>query len=325
MSFIRNYLAGGVCRSNARLEDKIVVITGANTGIGKCTVEDLLCRGATVYMLCRNMEKGETARKELVEKCDNEKAFLVEMDLSSINSINEASKVLHEKLDKINLLILNAGIMACEERKTHDNFEAQLGTNHFGHFLLTSQLFDLINQKNEDNKKNRIIAVSSMAHNYSDQLKFSNEFYDEPKNYKENEITDFNFTKGGYGRWLAYGRSKLANILFIKEMKRRLAESGNNFINTYAVHPGFVQTELQRNMTSVQNFFGELLAKVVAKKPMEGAQTTIECAIGEDREFESGLYYSDCAVKGPSKYGVDTDMAKALWKWTEKELDVKFL
>merc|ERR1712013_904816 len=183
----RLWMQGPKVSSTARLDGKTVVIAGANTGIGKVTATELSKRGAKVVMLCRNMEKGE----EVVHK----------LDLSSLASVRECAEQLGNSLEKIDILINNAGIMACPEMRTQEGFEMQIGTNHFGHFLLTNLVMPLLKKAAPTA---RIVNVSSLAHTRG-QIQWD----------------DINFEKTPYDAIKAYGQSKLANILFTKELARK--------------------------------------------------------------------------------------------------------
>ena len=140
---LRFWMQGAKCRSTARLDGKTVVITGANTGIGKETALDLSWRGAKIVMLCRNIEKAETAAEEIRKETAGE-VVVHKLDLASLKSVRECAEQLSNSLDKIDILINNAGVMTCPEMRTEEGFEMQIGTTHFGHFVLTNLLLSLI-------------------------------------------------------------------------------------------------------------------------------------------------------------------------------------
>lgn len=154
------YFAGGVCHSKARLDGKTVIITGANTGIGKETALDLAKRGARVILACRDLNKSLQAADEIRKKTGNGNVFVKLLDLASLESVRQFAKEINAQEDRIDILINNAGIMACPKWKTKDGFETQFGVNHLGHFLLTNLLLDKIKQTG----KARIVNVSSLAH-----------------------------------------------------------------------------------------------------------------------------------------------------------------
>ena len=145
---------------DTRFDDKIVLITGANAGIGIHTVIDLAKRGASVVMACRNLQKSEAALKEAKEKSDSGKTDLMQLDLSSLNSVRTFAENFSSKYDKLYILINNAGIMMCPFKKTEDGFESHIGTNHFGHFALTNLLL----KKLAASAPSRVVTVSSVMH-----------------------------------------------------------------------------------------------------------------------------------------------------------------
>lgn len=224
---IRRYFSGGVCRNNNRLDGKVVVITGANTGIGKETAADLARRGAKVYMVCRSMERSRPALDEVKRVSGSSNVFLMKMDLGSKRSIKEFAEDFLAREPELHILINNAGRMHTPEGKTEDGFETQMGTNHLGHFYLTHLLLDRLKQCSPS----RIINVSSIAHGHS-RLK----------------LDDLNMTQSSYNSFVAYGNSKLANILHAMELSRRLQETG---VTAYSLHPGAVTTELAREYNFV--------------------------------------------------------------------------
>eukprot|EP00105_Crassostrea_gigas_P030343 XP_011452614.1 PREDICTED: retinol dehydrogenase 13 [Crassostrea gigas] len=157
---MRRYFAGGVCRSKARLDGKTVIITGANTGIGKETAIDLASRGAKVILACRDVMRAERAATDIMKKSNNQNIVVKIVDLASLDSIRKFADNINKSEPKIDILINNAGIMMCPYWKTQDGFEMQFGVNHLGHFLLTNLLLDKI----KSSAPARIINVSSRAH-----------------------------------------------------------------------------------------------------------------------------------------------------------------
>ncbi|GAB6031590.1 hypothetical protein CHUAL_009355 [Chamberlinius hualienensis] len=285
-----------MCKSKARLDGKTVIITGANTGIGLETAKDLVGRGARVVMACRDLAKADGAAKEVAAMApDRPNAVAVrKLDLASFKSIRKfAEEILNDTdIPRIDILINNAGIMYCPRWTTEDGFEMQFGVNHLGHFLLTNLLLDRI----RESAPARIVNVSSMAHLWG-KIHFD----------------DLNWEKK-YDSKYAYCQSKLANILFTKELTRRLDGSG---VTTYSLHPGAVRTELQRHtkemLGTVLDTVSGVAARLFFKTPVQGAQTSIYCAVDEELINKSGLYYSDCAEKAPSSRALDEDVARRLW------------
>ncbi|RXN04132.1 retinol dehydrogenase 13-like protein [Labeo rohita] len=157
---LRRWLAGGVCRSKARLDGKTVLITGANTGIGKETAVDMAKRGARVILACRDMGRANKAAEEVRKRSGNDNVVVKMLDLNSLRSVRALAKDVQKTEDRLNILINNAGIMMCPHWRTEDGFEMQFGVNHLGHFLLTNLLLDLLKKS----APSRIVNVSSLAH-----------------------------------------------------------------------------------------------------------------------------------------------------------------
>ncbi|KRF98435.1 uncharacterized protein Dwil_GK28016 [Drosophila willistoni] len=271
---------------------KVVIVTGANTGIGKETVRELARRGATVCMACRDMKKCEEARQEIVDETKNNNIFTKSLDLSSLDSIRQFVKDFKAEQSKLHILINNAGIMRGPRKLTQEGFEMQIGVNHMGHFLLTNLLLDTL----KASAPSRIVNVSSSVHYLG---KINTKDLNSEKCYSE----------GG-----AYNQSKLANVLFTRELAKRLEGTG---VTVNALHPGAVKTELGRNWTAGKNFVLPLISPLM-KTAASGAQTTLYAALDPDLEKISGLYFSDCRPKEMAKAAKDDKTAEWLWAESEK-------
>ncbi|XP_060618480.1 retinol dehydrogenase 12-like [Anolis sagrei] len=283
---IRKFIAGGKCTSAAKLNGKVVVITGANTGIGKETAKDLAGRGARVILACRDMVKAEAAADEIRTKTGNQQVIAKKLDLADTKSIREFAENLLEEEKELHILINNAGVMMCPYSKTADGFEMHFGVNHLGHFLLTFLLTERLKQS----APSRIVNVSSLAH-HGGRIRFE----------------DLQGEKS-YHRGLAYCHSKLAGILFTRELARRLQGTG---VTVNALHPGTVASDLTRHST-IMNFLWKLLPFLL-KTSQEGAQTSVYCAVAEELESVSGKYFSDCKPAYVSPQGRDDESARKLW------------
>lgn len=287
------------CKSNTKLCGKTAFITGANCGIGKETARDLYRRGGRVILACRDLRKAEEASFEIRHCCRNQNAgeiVVTQLDLASFSSIrNCASKTaLNEK--HIDLLINNAGIMLSPYAKTKDNFEIHFGVNHLGHFMLTLLLFPII----RNSEAARIVNVSSLAYILG-----------------EIDFNDLNWEHKPYNSLKAYQQSKLANVLFSKELVSRLKRANVQNVNIFAVHPGImIRTSLGRHLKET-NAFSHLLWNSclwLMKSPEQGAQTTIYCAVDEACSEQHKLFYANCGARELAKCARDDDLAKRLWE-----------
>jgi NAD(P)-dependent dehydrogenase (short-subunit alcohol dehydrogenase family) len=204
------------------LTGKTVLVTGANSGIGLEASREFLANGATVVLAVRNLDKGTTAIDEISNKSSRSRAELIELDLGSLASVRSAAEAFTSTCDHLDILVNNAGIMMVPEGRTADGFELQLGTNHLGHFALTGRLLGTLLATPDS----RVVTIASLAH--------------------ENGLMDFDnlmFEGGGYTPTAAYGRSKLANLLFAYELQRRLSAIETTSVST-AAHPGLAATNL---------------------------------------------------------------------------------
>lgn len=291
----RLYIRRAKYTKNTRIVDKIVIITGANTGIGKENAIDHAKRGAKVYIACRDIKRGENALSDIRRISGSDKVHFLQLDLASLESIREFSKKFHENESHLHILINNAGVMACPKALTVDGFEMQLGTNHLGHFLLTNLLLDLL----KASSPSRIVNVSSEGHKLGDI-------------YKKDLMWD-----KSYSKYKAYGQSKLANILFSRELAKKLEGTG---VTVNSCHPGVVQTELGRHMSeSLRKYFIKPLLHPFFKTAWEGAQTQIRLAVDPELENVSGKYYKDCQEVTPSRNARSDE--KAAWLW-EKSVEL---
>ncbi|XP_059504385.1 retinol dehydrogenase 13-like isoform X5 [Stegostoma tigrinum] len=259
---VKDYATGGMCPSKATISGKTIIITGANTGIGKETARELASRGGRIIMACRDMEKCETAAREIRGETLNHDVYAKHLNLASLKSIREFAKQINEEEENVNVLINNAGVMRCPHWKTEDGFEMQLGVNHLGHFLLTNLLLEKL--KNSGN--GRIINVSSLAHKVG-QVDFN----------------DLNWENKKYDTKAAYCQSKLANILFTRELVKKL--------------------------------HGPIFWLLV-KSPRLGAQPSIYLAVAEELEGVSGKYFDVNKEKDPAPQALDDETARRLWEPT---------
>ncbi|MCH1868021.1 oxidoreductase [Nocardioides sp. CFH 31398] len=237
-------------------QGKVAVVTGANTGLGRETARELARAGATVELACRDHAKGTEAMADIHAEVPGADLRVQELDLSSLDSVRTAAADLSERYDRIDLLINNAGVMYVNPRReTADGFELQMGTNHLGHFALTGLLLDRVLAA----PAGRVVSVSSVAHKIRSRIDFD----------------DLQFTRR-YDRVAAYGRSKLANLLFTYRLDRRLRDAGAPAIAT-AAHPGVAATELVRNLPGPLRL-GATLASRLQNSAAVGALGTLRAA-----------------------------------------------
>ncbi|MHA2092113.1 MAG: oxidoreductase, partial [Candidatus Kariarchaeaceae archaeon] len=293
---------------------KIIVITGANSGLGFEASKELARKNATVIMAVRDLEKGETAANEIREEIPSAKLDVTKLDLSSLSSVKEFADQFKGKYNELHVLINNAGIMQPPKMETEDGFELQIGVNHFGHYALTGQLFDLL----KATSGSRVINQSSMAARYG-KMNFD----------------DINSSEQ-YGRNAAYGQSKLANLLFAYELDRKLKHHGINDVMSTAVHPGYTATNLQHSGPTVggKSMWSRLYTitnKLMAQNVKKGALPMLYAATASD--MGGGDYIGPRGlrqtrgypkhVKSPKASYIETD-AKRLWEMSEEMTGIKF-
>lgn len=240
---------------------KRVLITGANSGLGFETAKALYEKGAEVIVACRDANKGQAAVSEIQAAVSSSGSLTVMvLDLASLESIAAFVLAFKQKFDQLDLLVNNAGVMALPFARSADGFESQFGTNHLGHFALTGPLLPLL----EKTGKPRVVVVSSLANRLGHI------------NFKNLNAEKF------YLRWIAYCQSKLANIIFAKELQRRLKSSGSK-IKVVSVHPGLSSTNLQRHVPG-----NKLMNKMFAQPQAMGCLPSLYAACAES--IQGGEY-----------------------------------
>jgi NAD(P)-dependent dehydrogenase (short-subunit alcohol dehydrogenase family) len=277
---------------NNRMLNKIVLITGANSGIGKETARVLAERGATIIMICRNKERGEAALQELKEKTHSNNFELLIADLANPESIRNIVTEFKEKYDRLDVLINNAGLTLNERIITPLGYEKTFAINHLGHFLLTQLLLETLKKS----APSRIINVSSAAHHTA--------------NLKFNDINQ----KSHYRGFIAYSNSKLANLLFTYELARRLEGTG---VTVNALHPGFVKSNFGKGGRN--KIFKALfvIARLFAISVEKGAKTSIYLASSPKVEGVTGKYFVKCKPVKSSDASYKLESQKRLWELSE--------
>lgn len=271
--------------------EKTVLITGANTGIGAATAAELARRGARVYFACRNEAKTRPVMDEIAKKTGNGDLHFIECKLDDLASVKKCADAFRAKNEALHVLLLNAGL-ARVKGETKQGFEMTFGVNHLGHFLLTVELEDILKKS----APARVVTVASRAHE------------------RTNTPLDLNKLKGslsGIG-WKEYQASKLANVLFTKELARRWAGSG---VTTYSLHPGVIASDIWRTtawpLRSIAMWF--------MRTPEQGATASLRCAMDPTLANVTGKYYGEYGEeRANSPLADDANAARALW---EKSLE----
>lgn len=278
-----------------------MIVTGANSGIGKETAIGLARRGGKVYIACRNRERAEAALKEIKEKSGSDEVYFLLLDLASVDSINDFVKKFQQLEPKLDILVNNAGVMGCSRSLTKDGFEMQFGTNHLGHFLLTNLLLDLL----KASAPSRIVFVSGLAHRFGSINR-----------------EDLN-SERSYWKFKAYCQSKLANNLFCHELNKRIDGTG---VTVNCLHPGIIYTEIVRHLPTLAfiRFVLEPIARQFLKTAEEGAQTTICVAVDPDLEKVSGKYFTNCKQMVSSATSRNDELSEWLWRKSEEMLKIRF-
>lgn len=271
------------------LSGKRILLTGCNSGIGFETMRVLTERGATVLGAARSLEKAKDAGAKVTGE-----TIPVVCELSEPESVFAAAKAVKEMGEPLDVIVCNAGIMALPKLNQQHGYELQFFTNHIGHFILVTELLELLADDG------RVVMVSSEAHRQAPR-----------------EGIQFDNLSGekGYTSWLAYGQSKLANILFAKELARRF-EGTDKVAN--ALHPGVINTNLARHLNSIVDVAMSAISPIALKSIPQGAATQTYLAAHPDAAKVSGEYFSHCNPARPTSKARDAELAKKLWEKSEE-------
>jgi NAD(P)-dependent dehydrogenase (short-subunit alcohol dehydrogenase family) len=300
------------------LRGKRILLTGASAGLGVETARALVSHGAEVVGAVRDLSKAQKATEPVREQAANGGSLrLIQLDLASLESVRRCADALVSEGRPFDVIIANAGVMACPKGTTADGFETQFGTNHLGHFVLVNRLVSLLRSGS------RLVNLSSAGHRFADV-----------------DLEDPNFERTKYEEFLAYGRSKTANILFAVEFDHRHKARG---VRATALHPGAIETELGRYMTP--ELRSSMIATINATMPKgsppfsyksipQGAATSVWAACLADAELVGGRYCEDCHVAeisstpgirgGVQPYALDPAHALALWQKSEQMVGEHF-
>ena len=295
---------------------RLALVTGASSGLGAESARALASRGAEVVLTGRDLAKTEAAAAAIRSATGNPEVSVLELHLERPASVRACAKEFLARHGKLDLLLANAGVMACPLARTAEGWELQFATNHLGHFLLTGLLAPALLA----GARARVVAVSSAGHSFSPVV-----------------FDDVHFERRPYDKWSAYGQSKTANILFAVGLDRRLAARG---VRAFALHPGMIATELGRHLT--RDDFTLLVArakereasgKTTRKSIPEGAATQLFAATAPELEGKGGLYLEDAQISGTtpcpggigcSEYALDPAAAERLWTLSEETLGERF-
>jgi retinol dehydrogenase-12 len=282
---------------------KVVLVTGATAGIGRCTAQALAAAGATVVVSARNESKVSEAVGDLRARTGNDRVYGLTLDLASFASIRASARDVLDRHDRLDVLVNNAGVYLSDRQLTADGFEATFGINHLGHFLLTDLLLDRLRAS----APARVVNLSSLGHRFVRGLDF-----DDLQNARN------------YSTSTAYSRSKLANILFTKELARR--EAGSR-VSAFAVHPGNIRSGFgQDGDTHGVLGAGLRVARQFMVGPATGACASVYAAVAPGLEQRSGAYLQRSAMRGydsvhevkPSAAARDEGAAARLWAESER-------
>lgn len=301
------------------LSGKRVLVTGGASGLGAETVRALAARGAEVIIAARNKKHADEVMASVKQSTGNAAIGFVALELASLKKIETAAAEVCDRYDRLDLLINNAGIMACPFGHTEDGFELQFGSNHLGHFHFTNLIMPLLLA----GAPARIVSLSSLGHRMSPVV-----------------FEDINYENRPYNKWEAYGQSKTANALFAVGLNARFADRG---VEAFSVHPGVIQTRLGRHMSEDdlafimgQNRESEDEARMrTVKQVAQGAATSCYAATAPELDGRGGAYLEDCGIAEPvpddsparhgiRAYAVDPKTAERLWSVSEQMVGRQF-
>jgi len=293
------------------LREKLIIVTGGNSGLGFESVKAFAGKGAHVVMACRSKEKGIRARSEIIRQNPEGKVEVAELDLADLASVRCFAEAYKQKYSRLDVLLNNAGIMTTPYFHTRDGFEGQMGTNHLGHFALTGLLLPVL----KETPGSRVVNVSSMAHK-GGKMNFKNLLFEQGK---------------GYSPMKAYSRSKLANLLFTYELQRFFENNGIDSM-AIAAHPGVSQTDLFRYLEEKWYFrMVRPLFNVITQDGESGALPQIRASV--DPDVKGGEYYGPSGFNEMKGYPVQVysngdshnrEDARKLWEVSEKLTEVEY-
>lgn len=276
------------------LANKVILLTGATEGIGKSAAKEFAARGAELVLVARNPQKGEKVVAELKESTGNPRVSLLVGDLSVMADVRRVAGEFRAAHDRLDVLVNNAGAVFTKRQLSADGLEQTFALNHVGYFLLTHELAEVLGRT----PGARVVSTSSGAHQ-AGKIRFD-------------EIAK---REGGYSGFPVYCDSKLANVLFTRELARRLAPRG---VTANCVHPGFVNTGFGHNTKGLVDTALKFLGPLFARSPEKGAETVVWAAVSPDAAKVTGEYLMDRKVARSSKLSKDEALARELWAFSER-------
>lgn len=302
------------------LSGRRVLITGGASGLGQETARAMAAKGAQIIIAARDMDKGEAAMSAIHSTVPDAQLEVMQLDLADLDSIRAFTDLFLRDYPRLDLLINNAGVMACPKGQTKDGFEMQFGTNHLGHFLLTNRLRPALDASAKEGRKPRVVTLSSRAHQRAGV-----------------DLEDPNYKQAPYEKWEAYGRSKSANALFALELDKRVGGTG---VRSYSVHPGGIMTNLGRHLTEediamLMARFGQSGDQPGFKTIPQGAATSCYAATAPELDGLGGMYLEDCGqavvnddltsdAGGQRSWIMDEGVAAKLWTLSEELVGERF-
>ncbi|MDZ7689858.1 MAG: SDR family oxidoreductase [Balneolaceae bacterium] len=272
------------------MSNKLCLVTGANSGIGKATAKKLAEKGLYVIMLCRSEQRAEKAREDIINQTGNSSIEIILADLSLQHDIRQAAREVNDRFDQLDLLINNAGFICSSREETPEGIEKTFAVNHLAPFLFTNLLLDPLKAAPEA----RVVNVSSEAHRTVSSV-FN--------------LGNLQLQKQ-FSPMKAYGLSKLCNIMFTRELARRTADTS---VTTNALHPGVTRTNLTDDASWLMHLLFTI-GKPFMKSPERGAKTSVYLATSDEVKEISGAYFKNKKKIKPAKIALDDELCRKLWK-----------
>ncbi|KAI5643383.1 short chain dehydrogenase domain-containing protein [Phthorimaea operculella] len=285
------------CESTVSMKGKVIIVTGANTGLGFHVAKDLAARGGRVILACRNIQRGTTARDDIIASTGNMEVVFKQLNLSSLKSVRQFAEDVKKTESRLDVLVNNAGVYGLGDRLTEDNIVEGMQINHFAPFLLTILLLPMLKES-----QGRIVNLSSLCH-YRGEVKID-------KINKPN----------AYSGISTYANGKLCAIIFTKELARRL---GDSKVTVNAVHPGVILTNIASNGSFASSVIFAVWCWLCCRTADEGAQTIIYLSVADEVKNTTGKYFVDCKERFVLWSANNEQLGKQLWEFSEQLVGLK--